>query len=85
MPKIKTEGKSNQELGGKISQKFNELDIPSPYHFRDAYAIRGLVMGYSSTAMCKWMGNTTNVFEKQYLRHMEEDHFTDAWLRHQNQ
>ncbi len=42
-------------------------------------------MGYSSTAMCKWMGNTTNVFEKQYLRHMEEDHFTDAWLRHQNQ
>ena len=45
MPKIKTEGKSNQELGGKISQKFNELDIPSPYHFRDAYAIRGLVMG----------------------------------------
>ena len=85
MPKINTEGKSNQKLGGRISQKFNELGIPSPYHFRDAYAIRGLVMGYSSTAMCQWMGNSTSVFEKQYLRHMKEEHFTDAWLRHQNQ
>ena len=85
LPKINTEGKSNKKLGGKISQKYHELGIPSPYHFRDAYAIRGLIMGYSSTTMCKWMGNSTSVFEKQYLRHMEEAHFTDAWLRHQIQ
>ena len=54
MPLIKTEGKSNRfsrrDAGciphpvGKISQKYNELGIPSPYHFRDAYAIRGEVL-----------------------------------------
>ena len=58
MPLIKTEGKSNRVLGGKISQKYNELGIPSPYHFRDAYAIRGEVLNFNPATVAQWMGHS---------------------------
>ena len=46
LPKIDTTNKSNMKLGQKISQRFWEYKIPSPYHFRDAYAITGEILNY---------------------------------------
>ena len=85
MPRIKTEGKSNIELGGKISQKYNELGIPSPYHFRDAYAIRGEVLNFNPATVAQWMGHSLDVHYKRYLRHINQTHLTDAWLSRQKQ
>ena len=83
LPKIKTEGKSNMQLGGKISQKFNELKIPSPYHFRDAYAIRGEILNFNPATVAQWMGHDLTTHYKKYLRHINEKHFDSAWLSHQ--
>ena len=83
LPNINTAGKSNMELGRKIGQKFNELNIPSPYHFRDAYAIHGEIYNYNPALVAQWMGHSLDVHYKRYLRHINQKHFTNAWLRHQ--
>ena len=83
LPNINTEGKSNKELGGKISQKFIRLGIPSPYHFRDAYAIRGAILNFNPATVAQWMGHSLDVHDKKYLRHITHKHLTDAWLLHQ--
>jgi hypothetical protein len=85
LPNIDTNGKSNMELGGKISQRFWAYDIPSPYHFRDAYAITGEVLHYNPALVAQWMGHTLNTHFKKYLRHINQTHFTDAWLSRQQQ
>jgi integrase len=99
LPNIDVTGKSNMCLGGKISQRFWEYKIPSPYHFRDAYAITGTVMHYSPALIAQWMGHSLDVHYKKYLRHIsktpsrfvcEASHtkadgqFSDAWLSRQN-
>jgi hypothetical protein len=66
--------KGNIRLGAKISQKFNKLDIPSPYHFRDAYAITGEVLNYNPALVAQWMGHTLDVHYKKYLRHINQRH-----------
>lgn len=83
LPNIDTRGKSNMELGGKISQRFWEYKIPSPYHFRDAYAIRGEVLNYNPALVAQWMGHSLKVHYDKYLRHINQRHFTDAWLSNQ--
>ena len=83
LPNINIEGKSNKQLGTKISQRFNELGIPSPYHFRDAYAIRGAILNFNPATVAQWMGHSLQVHDKKYLRHLNHKHFTDAWLLHQ--
>jgi integrase len=85
LPRIKTEGKSNLELGNKISQKYHELNIPSPYHFRDAYAIRGEVLNFNPATVAQWMGHDLKVHFDKYLRHISKSHLTDAWLLRQKQ
>ncbi len=83
LPNINTEGKSNKELGNKIGQRFNEMGIPSPYHFRDAYAIRGAILNFNPATVAQWMGHSLNIHDKKYLRHVNQKHLTDAWLLHQ--
>lgn len=80
LPNIATEGKSNMELGRKIGQKYIECKIPSPYHFRDAYAVLGEVMNYNPALMAQWMGHSLDTHYKRYLRHISQRQFTSAWL-----
>jgi hypothetical protein len=61
LPNIDTTGKSNMQLGRKISQRFCEYKIPSPYHFRDAYAIRGEILNYNPALVAQWMGHNLTV------------------------
>ena len=83
LPKIDTTGKSNMELGQKIGQRFWEYKIPSPYHFRDAYAITGEVLNYNPALVAQWMGHSLDTHFKRYLRHINQKHFTTAWLTRQ--
>lgn len=84
LPKIKIEGKSNIELGQKVSQRFWEYKIPSPYHFRDAYAIRGEILNYNPAIIAQWMGHDLDTHYKQYLRHTNQMHFNEAWKTQQS-
>ena len=84
LPRIATEGKSNRVLGGKISQGFCERNLPSAYHFRDAYAIRGVIYNFNPFNVAEWMGHSLTVHEQKYLRHMQEKHFTESWQRKQD-
>jgi integrase len=81
LPNIEARNKSNRVLGGKISQRFRDYHIPSPYHFRDAYAIRGVVYNQNPSNVAKWMGHSLDVHHKKYLRHMEEKHFSESWVK----
>ncbi len=83
LPKVLTEGKSNRELGAKITKKFYHLKIPSPYHFRDAYAIRAAILNFNPATVAQWMGHSLKVHDEKYLRHIEKTHLTQAWLNHQ--
>lgn len=85
LPNIDTTGKSNMQLGQKISTRYLMYKIPSPYHFRDAYAIRGSVLNYNPALVAQWMGHSLEVHYKKYLRHINQRHFTDAWLSHQKE
>lgn len=85
LPNIDTTGKSNMALGGKISQRFWAYGIPSPYHFRDAYAITGEIHHYNPALIAQWMGHSLDVHYKRYLRHINQRHFSDAWLSRQQQ
>ncbi|MGL5836778.1 MAG: hypothetical protein ACRC1Z_26640 [Waterburya sp.] len=85
MPNIDTTGKSNMRLGGKISERFWAYKIPSPYHFRDAYAIMGEVLHYNPALVAQWMGHSLKTHYDKYLRHINQRHFTDAWLSRQQQ
>lgn len=83
LPNINIEGKSNMCLGGKVSQRFWEYKFPSPYHFRDAYAIRGEILNYNPALVAQWMGHSLDVHYKRYLRHINQRHFNSAWLSNQ--
>lgn len=85
LPRTETAQKSNLFLGNKITQRFNQLNIPSPYHFRDAYAIRGEVLNFNPATVAQWMGHDLTTHYKKYLRHISKTHFTDAWLQRQQQ
>ncbi len=81
LPKIATEGKSNREPKLKNIQGFNRYQIPSPYHFRDAYAIRGEILNVNPATVAQWMGHSLEVHYKKYLTHINERHFNEAWKK----
>lgn len=68
LPKIRLEGRNNNDLGEKVSQEFKELKIPfSPYSLRDAYAVRCSVLRVPIEYAAQWMGHSVQVHEKHYL------------------
>jgi integrase len=74
-PKIKVEGRSNNDLGEKISQEFKEQKIPfSPYRLRDAYAIRTAVYGVDVSIAAKWMGHSVQIHCEHYQDAINERH-----------
>ncbi|MEM8829503.1 MAG: hypothetical protein AAGE96_09115 [Cyanobacteria bacterium P01_G01_bin.19] len=85
LPNINTKNISNMRLGGKVGARFYDHKIPSPYHFRDAYAIQGAVRHFSPALVAQWMGHSLDVHYKKYIRHISKSQFTDAWLSRQQQ
>lgn len=81
-PHISTEGKTNQDLGAKISGGFYERKLGvTPYALRDAYAIRGAKLGIDSLMMSKWMGHSVQVHSDHYLSYIDEMAMEAVWQR----
>jgi integrase len=80
LPNIKIEGKTNKELGTKISQEFRDRKLGIvPYSLRDAYAIRGAKLGIDSLMMSKWMGHSVAVHSEHYLSYIDEAAMERIW------
>ncbi|NJR24356.1 MAG: hypothetical protein HC786_20495 [Richelia sp. CSU_2_1] len=82
LPNIKTEGKSNQEVGGKITPGLHEQGIEiTAYHLRDAYAVRGSVLGIDPAIVARWMGHKLNIHFDKYHKYISKRDFEEAWKR----
>lgn len=79
-PNIITAGKSNQDLGEKISQAFRARRLPVvPYGLRDAYAVRCAVNGIDSSIAAKWMGHDISIHCKHYQKYIDKVAMQKIW------
>lgn len=82
LPKIKTDGKNNQSIGGKITPNLRVQGIDlTAYHLRDAYAIRASVLGIDPAIVARWMGHGLQVHFDKYHNHISKRDFEIAWKR----
>ncbi|UBF27449.1 hypothetical protein K9N68_05750 [Kovacikia minuta CCNUW1] len=66
-PKIRVEGRNNNDLGEKISQEFRERKIPhNPYALRHAWCIRTALLEVPDTIAAKWAGHSVAVRTETY-------------------
>jgi len=73
LPKIQTEGKSNEWIGKKISQEFRELKIPHvPYALRHAWCIRTIFAGVPDSVAAKWAGHSVSVHVNTYHKYISQ-------------
>lgn len=73
LPKIQTEGKSNEWIGKKISQEFRELRIPhTPYALRHAWCIRTIFAGVPDSVAAKWAGHSVSVHVNTYHKYISQ-------------
>jgi integrase len=81
-PNIETEGKNNNQLGGKISQEFRELKIPfPPYNLRHAYAQRMYKQGFSDNFIARSMGHSVAVQRSIYRAWWDQNTYDDEYRR----
>ena len=78
-PNIRTTGKSNKELGSKVSGWFRDRIPFSAYYLRDAYAVRCSVLGVDPAIACRWMGNSLQVYYEHYHKFISQAHNQQAW------
>jgi hypothetical protein len=70
----------NRDAGNQIGHLFRHHKIGfTPYSLRDAYAIRGAVLGISPAIMAKWLGHSLDTHYRHYLRWIERKDFDDVW------
>ena len=82
LPNISLEGKTNKELGTKISQEFRDRKLGIvPYALRDAYAIRAARLGIDSLMASKWMGHSVAVHSDHYLTYIDEEAMAKIWAK----
>jgi hypothetical protein len=64
---------ANKDLGGKLGNYFKNYGITfEPYTFRDAYAIRLSIYGFSDSIASKMMGHSLHVHYNSYQKHLDE-------------
>jgi hypothetical protein len=70
----------NRDIGSQVGHAFRHNKVGhSPYALRDAYAIRGTVLGISPVVMSKWLGHSLDTHYSHYLRWIEQRDFDDVW------
>ena len=78
LPKIN--GATNRNNGSTVCHFFTREKIGfGAYALRDAYAIRGAVLGISPAVVAKWMGHSLQVHDRAYLRHLDKINFDQVW------
>ncbi|MBE9178749.1 hypothetical protein IQ268_09270 [Oculatella sp. LEGE 06141] len=79
-PRIKIEGRSNNQMGMAISQKFRQQNLGiDPYDLRHCYARRGFERGFGSKFLSKSMGHSVRVHEKTYQAWIREETYTKMY------
>jgi hypothetical protein len=79
IPQIKLD-RANRDIGGVVTKAFKRENIGFvPYAFRDAYAIRGAVLGIDSAIMAKWMGHSLTVHQKDYQKYIDKEAHLKIW------
>ena len=67
LPKVTVTGKTNQVLGGRVSQAFHLYKVPfPPYHLRHCYAVRCLRFGIPVPIAARWMGHQVAIHTQTY-------------------
>jgi len=76
----------NYDYGTRIYKLFLretkrlKIRTMSPYHFRDAYAVRCSLLGVDAAIASKWMGHSLKIHWESYLRFFDESHHNQAWM-----
>ncbi len=73
LPKTITQGKTNQEIAGKVTPSLHEQGIKlTAYHLRDAYAIRASVLGIDPAIVARWIGHSLKTHFDKYHKHISK-------------
>ncbi|MEP0911672.1 hypothetical protein NDI45_12180 [Leptolyngbya sp. GB1-A1] len=73
LPGVETDGKSNEEIGKKIAQRFRSDKIGHiPYALRHAWCIRLALEGVQDSIASRWAGHSVAVHVKTYHRAISE-------------
>ena len=82
LPDIQAEGKSNKDLGRKVSQEFREQKIwHNPYDLRHAWCIRTALLGVPDGVAARWAGHSVAVRTKIYLQAISESQHQGVFER----
>lgn len=70
----------NSVNGRVVSKTFKRHGIEfNPYALRDAYAVRGAVLGVNPAVMSKWMGHSLDTHYRHYLKWIQRSDFDNVW------
>ncbi|MDV3351267.1 hypothetical protein QGP82_21365 [Leptothoe sp. LEGE 181152] len=85
LPKIRIEGRNNQELGERISQNLCQQKVKkiphTPYALRHAWAIRSAIMGIPDSIAARWMGHSIAVHSETYHAAIDQLQHESIWAR----
>lgn len=74
LPNVATEGRNNNQLGMKITQKFKQVKVGfTPYALRHSYARRGYEMGFPPEFLSRSLGHSYEVHCRIYQAWIGED------------
>jgi hypothetical protein len=79
-PKIQVEGRSNRDLGQRVSAGLRKIPH-HPYAVRHAWAIRSAVMGVPDSIAARWMGHSVAVHAKTYHSAINQLQHEAIWRR----
>lgn len=80
LPNTQTKGKTNQSIGAKVTPSLRAQGINlTAYHLRDAYAVRGSVLGIDPAIVARWMGHSLQIHFTKYHKHISKRDFEQAW------
>ncbi|MEG4149432.1 hypothetical protein [Microcoleus sp. Pol12B5] len=82
LPNTQTEGRTNQSIGAKVTPGLRAQGVDlTAYHLRDAYAVRGSVLGIDPAIISRWMGHSLKIHFDKYHQHISKRDFEEAWKR----
>ncbi len=81
LPNIRIAGRSNRELGQRISANLKGKIPHHPYALRHAWAIRSAVMGVPDSIAARWMGHSVAVHAKTYHAAIDQLQHEAIWRK----
>jgi len=81
-PNISLEGKSNNDLGERVSHEFKRQAVPhNPYALRHAWCIRTALVGVPDSIAAKWAGHSVAIRTKVYHQAISDAQHQEVYER----